>query len=370
MRDALAERLLAQVMGWSPEDVARERPDLQAMADHKYDEYQQFSPGMRFVESLAVWLNNFETKEERRIAYNFIKTHLVFISEAETRLLVSIAYPDIIRPILLKEAASLLSLPEFQVAKIANSTEFSLLRRKSLFLGLSDGARMDYFRRVSGLNNEQVHIDYRIEPKTADDMGLKLRRDVETLTGNPGVASAASFEIVFLLNDFSGSSDTLLRQENGEVKGKIAGAMNSVLGLQRLEPPLVTASGAKVFVVLYTATEMALRNLEERLSSLCSTDWPACEVKTVYPLSEDIRVTPEKAPQFDVILKKYYDPSIMDEHLEKGGPNVIYGYAGCALPLVLSHNTPNNSLYLLWASKPNLQKCALFPRVSRHREEL
>ncbi len=60
MRDALAERLLANVMAWTPEDVARERPVLQALAAIKYDEYQQFSPGMRFVESLALWLAQFE----------------------------------------------------------------------------------------------------------------------------------------------------------------------------------------------------------------------------------------------------------------------------------------------------------------------
>jgi len=283
--------------------------------------------------------------------------------------LVSIAYPDVIRPILLREAASLLSVPEFQVAKIANSTEFNLLRRKSLFLGLSDGARMDYFRRVSGLNNEQVYVEYRIDEKTAEDVSTKLRQDIQALTGSPEVASEASFEIVFLLNDFSGSSDTLLRQEDGEVKGKIARAMNSILDLQRQKPPLVAADRAKVFVILYVATDVALRNLRQRLSSLCSADWPKCEVKVVYTLSDDVRVTPENASSFDATLKKYYDSDIMDPHLEKGGPDVIYGYAGCALPVVLAHNTPNNSVYLLWANKPGLRTCALFPRVSRHRED-
>jgi len=183
MRDALAERLLAQVMGWSPEDVARERPDLQAMATYKYDGYQQFSPGMRFVESLAVWLYNFQKVEERRIAYEFIKKRLVFISEAEVHQLVSIAFPDAIRPILLREAASLLSIPDFKVSKIMNSTEYKLLCRKSLFLGLSDGAHIDNFRRTSGLSNEQVHVDYRIEDKTAQELGIKLRQDVQALTG-------------------------------------------------------------------------------------------------------------------------------------------------------------------------------------------
>ena len=59
MRDALAERLLANVMQWTPADVAEQRPKLQALAAFKYDEYQQFSPGMRFVESLALWLDFF-----------------------------------------------------------------------------------------------------------------------------------------------------------------------------------------------------------------------------------------------------------------------------------------------------------------------
>jgi hypothetical protein len=72
MRDILAERLLARVMEWGIEDVARERPDLQALAAFKYDEYQQFSPGMRFLESLAVWLNQFESREERELAYDFV----------------------------------------------------------------------------------------------------------------------------------------------------------------------------------------------------------------------------------------------------------------------------------------------------------
>jgi len=57
MKDALAEQLLATVLGWKPSDVAKERPVLQAMASLKYDEYEQFSPGLRFLESLALWLN-------------------------------------------------------------------------------------------------------------------------------------------------------------------------------------------------------------------------------------------------------------------------------------------------------------------------
>jgi hypothetical protein len=370
MRDALAERLLAQVMGWSPGDVAIERPVLQAMAAHKYDEYQQFSPGMQFVESLAIWLASFETVEERRIAYNFIKKRLIFISEAEMRHLVTVVYPDVIRPILMSEAASILKVPDFQVAKIAGSTEFKLLCRKSLFLGLSDGARIDYLRRVSILSNEQVYVDYRIEERAAKDLGIKLRRDIQVLTGSSKDAGEASFEMVFLLNDFSGSSDTLLRKENGKPMGKLVRAMDSIVKLQEQEPPLVLREGAKVFVILYIATETALQNLSQRLPELRSASWPPCDVRPVYVLNNDIRVGAESDPEFHEILKKYYDPAIMDSHLKKGGPSVIYGYAGCALPVVLAHNTPNNSVYLLWANAPHLRTRALFPRVSRHKEDV
>jgi len=62
MKDQLAEELLAKVMGWkSPQDFVEHGLPLQVIAAYKYDEYQQFSPGMRFIESLALWLGQFET---------------------------------------------------------------------------------------------------------------------------------------------------------------------------------------------------------------------------------------------------------------------------------------------------------------------
>lgn len=175
---------------------------------------------------------------------------------------------------------------------------------------------------------------------------------------------------MFLLNDFSGSSDTLLREEEGQVKGKIARAMESINILQHREPPLIAPDGAKVYVVLYVATELAIKNLSHRLQTLRLPSWPSCQVTQVYLLNHGVQITSASEPDFDVLLNKYYDPAIMDSHLKKGGKDVIYGYAGCALPVVLAHNTPNNSIYLLWANKPNLGTCALFPRISRHREDL
>src|SRR2546421_10343558 len=105
MRDSVAERLLARVLQWAANDVARERPDLQALATFKYDEYQQYSPGMRFVESLALWLAQFRTEADRQCAYEFVRSHLIFLSEAEIGHLVQISFPDLIRPYLVLRVA-------------------------------------------------------------------------------------------------------------------------------------------------------------------------------------------------------------------------------------------------------------------------
>src|SRR3954454_16110087 len=102
MKEALAKRLLAEVLGWSPEEMSEELPLLQAMAAYKYDDYQQFAPGMRFIESLALWLSQLDSAH-RRCAYRLAKEQLVFCSAAEMNHFVSMAYPDLIRPHLLRK---------------------------------------------------------------------------------------------------------------------------------------------------------------------------------------------------------------------------------------------------------------------------
>ena len=89
-------------------------------------------------------------------------------------------------------------------------------------------------------------------------------------------------------------------------------------------------------------------------------------------IGSEYKVTKENDPEFVEILEKYYDMALEDSITKSGGTNLIFGYAGCGLPLVLNHNCPNNSIYLLWgqtdgsSSKPGLK--ALFPRIARHEE--
>jgi len=66
-------------------------------------------------------------------------------------------------------------------------------------------------------------------------------------------------------------------------------------------------------------------------------------------LDADFPVTAETHPEFAALIEEYYDDAIENEHMKKGGENARYGFGQCGLPLVLDHNTPNNSIALLWA---------------------
>jgi hypothetical protein len=114
MKDALAEQLLARVMGWDAAQVTTELAILQDLARYKYDEYQQFMPGQQFIESLALWLRQFKS-DEPKIDYEFVRKQLTFCSAAEMRHLVSAAFPCEIRPQILQLAAAQAQLPAYKV---------------------------------------------------------------------------------------------------------------------------------------------------------------------------------------------------------------------------------------------------------------
>jgi len=373
MREALAERLLAQVMSWTPEDVANERPLLQAIAALKYDEYQQFAPGMRFVESLALWLRQFNTKEERRTAYKFVKSRLVFFSAAEIAHLVTIAYPDHICPLLIRRAAETIGVPERHVAHIANSKEYRALRRQCLFLGLSDGARIDTFRRSTNpdLSHEQIWQTYEVSPEKGKSILSKLREDLQSILGPNGGADTSLFRMVFLLDDFSGSGRTYLRKEDDgkRLTGKIAKFKDQLQSPPSLSK-LVDLDDIHVGIVLYIATQHAVGHLQSLLKELfeeCAR--VSFDIYVMHLINSEVSLDEERDADFLALAQNYYDSNAEDEHTRKGGTDVRRGFAECGLPVVLSHNTPNNSMFLLWADPDQHRIRGLFPRVSRHRSE-
>lgn len=371
MKKELAETLLAKTMNWSDEQKAAERAFLDSFAGYKYDEYQQFSPGLRFVESLALWLRQFEGGAARNDAYSFVRDSLVFVSTAELNYLVNLAFPTFVRPVLMAAAASDVGAPEaHRVKEIAKLPGYRARLRKTLVLGLSDGARTDQFRRFNPheISHEQVFHAYDISNPKAAAFTKKLKKDLSQIYGSEPKDEDTRFEYVVLLDDFTASGTSYIRREaNGTMDGKIAKIVAELEKLDGLGGAIAT-SDVKVIVIIYVAADQAIDHIEKYLPSLkFSKGTIAFEV--VHKLGAKAKLS---SPKDDAILKlaaedRYFDSSADDEHAEVGGESRRFGYAGCKLPVVLSHNTPNNSIFLLCAEE-EYSVLGLFPRVSRHRK--
>jgi hypothetical protein len=372
VRDALAEKLLAHVLGWGPEEVAQERPVLQALAAFKYDEYQQFSAGGRFIESLTLWLNQFQTPEERRVAYEFVKKKLVFCSAAEMRHLVEIAYPDHVRPILIDRTAVELGLDRNHTARVAARPDFAVRQRQCLFLGLSDGARIDTFRRANGeLNHEQIWQTYELSDQRVRKLLKKLGEHLRQITGREPEPAECQFRTLVLLDDFSASGTSYYAlPASAPAGGKVADLFADLCDTSKPASRLVDLGKLEVVILLYLATEQALGHLREASKATWGRKSVSCTVEAVQILPDDLKLVRGGQGPITRLIEheKYYDHDIHDEHFAKGGTkDARYGYAECGLPLVLHHNTPNNSIALLM-SYENLSFRGLFPRIQRHKE--
>ena len=372
VKDALAEELLARVLHWGPQQVAKERPYLQAMAAYKYDEYQQFSPGMRFVESLARWLAQFPEGDARQRAYDFVKSRLVYCSSREMTHLVECAYPDFIRPILIQQAAQMIGPKGINcryISRIAASPEFRVLQRQTLFLGLSDGSRIDQFRRANlELNQEQIWQTHEIAEPRVNELLKKLAKDVGILCGTEPEES--KFRTLVLLDDFSASGSSYYSfepNEEGQYEGKIAKFQRSLANPSDPLAALVNLGDLRVVIQLYVATEEAVRYLRERSVNVWGNG-VECSVDAVQVIPKAMQLSPDPADPMTDLIEQHYDHSVFTRHFAKGGTNdAKYGYAACGLPVVLHHNTPNNSICLLWSYEDRRVR-GLFPRITRHKE--
>ncbi len=172
----IAEDLLRAVMGDSSDpDFPDQLSILRDLATYKYDDYVQYAPGRQFIAYLAGWLAQFDAGEERRNALRFIQNRLIFVSDNEMRHLVSLMANDLIPSTLQRHLADRLHIPTYRVSKIRSHPEFGHALRKSLFLGMSDGARIDQLRRSStGLSNEQFAVTYELNPIRAKTMRCEL----------------------------------------------------------------------------------------------------------------------------------------------------------------------------------------------------
>jgi len=109
-------------MAWDETTMGPEQSAListmSRLAEYKYNAYQQYAPGRQFVESLALWLGQFNSLD-REVALDFIHSNLIFISDQEMRHLVDLTFRNIVRPILRGKVAKKLDLPLWQTGSVS-----------------------------------------------------------------------------------------------------------------------------------------------------------------------------------------------------------------------------------------------------------
>ena len=349
-------RLFRKIIELESEDPS-ELADILALSVSGYNDYQQFRPGMRFIESLALWLKQF-SENQRSIAYNFIKKRVLYISSQEMEHTVSIVYQDFVLPILLCQVATSTDIPNWKINTLKKSTCFKTLHAKTLFLGLSDGSHIDKFRRSNeSINHEQILRTHEISEERAKKLKKKLQ---ERLKSNDNY-----FENIFLLDDFSASGISYIK-EGDEICGKIATFLNSIEIQKNPLYKLVDKTNLRIYLILYYATETAVLNIKNRIEKVFSSI--KFDVISANVILDKIKL--DESEDFMKLVKEYGYENIIDKHFKQGNVSKQYlGFDGGALPLIIYHNTPNNSLPILHRNDSRTKFKGLFPRISRHNDD-
>lgn len=379
MNQDLALRILGEIMSWTDDRARQEFQWLRLIARLKYDGYRDFQAGMRFIESLVTWLQQFRP-EERETAYGFIRQALVYVGPNEMQRLVEQFYPRVVRERLLRMVSEERGLPTYRVlSDSAAQKAADRLRRQTLFMGLSDGARIDIVRHsnTGTLTNEQLVLATQVDREKWQDLLENLRAELK----DPN----AKFRLVYLIDDFMGTGTSFLRYNVQKKRwtGKLVKFKDSV------ESATSALNGDRIFEADWhlcihhyigsaSAATAVRQRYEQARDALKGEEW-AADVQfsfgTVLSADLPINVAGSRFGKFLQLTQTYYDPIIRTRHTDVGGvPHLGLGYGGCALPLVLDHNTPNNSVALLWAEtdggdRDGVQAPAmrpLFRRRQRH----
>ena len=371
MPNTLALNLIADVMGWDDDQATREYSWLNLMSSVKYDGYSDFRAGLRFLESLVTWLRQFSI-EDRLTAYSFVKDRLVYISDAEMKRLIEMFLPETVTPYLRNVAAKQIGIKPYEVwGDPRGVTAFDLLLRRTLFVGLSDGSRIDILRRSNAgrLVQDQVLPILDIGREKWFDLKNKLRIDID---------KNAYFNNVFLIDDFTASGTTFIRNVGGTWKGKLKKFNDLVLNARNdLGADFPISSDYVLHIHHYISAQQARASLDARVSD-AKYNWTEISFSTVkitegMLLPDNLKMTDYDDKPMLAMCDKYYDDSLyqrLKTHCDQAGQtHMRRGYACCALPLILEHNAPNNSISLLWAETDGTHghiMRPLFRRRDRH----
>jgi hypothetical protein len=374
MNNKMALNLIAEIMGWNESDRSTANDEyawLRLMSSVKYDGYSDFRAGARFVESLATWLKQFDAAD-RPAAYNFVKTRLIYVSPAELQRLIESFLPETVTPTLRAEVAAELGIKPYEAWSTAEGVALFRRRlRRTLFVGLSDGSRIDILRRASpAITQEHIIPMMYVDDEKWRDLHKKLQKEA---------GDGAKFDHVYLVDDFTASGTTFIRQVEGSWTGKLQKFNDIVLRASKeLGSSFPIAKDYALHIHHYVSSHQARQALEERLTE-ANAQWPeksygSYEITEGLLLPKSTKMTGGADAAILDLCDRYYDHALferLEEHCKQAKQtDMKRGYANCALPIIFDHNTPNNSVSLLWAETDG-EKGAhamkpLFHRRDRH----
>ena len=378
MKFDLAKKFLSELMGWDDIEATARFQEMDLMSDIKYDSYDQFMPGIKFVGNFYLWLSQFKEPEERKLMYEFVSKYIIYINSTQISHLIDLLYNTKVIPLIRSKVVEDFhqqgkSVNKYNFRHLDNSSEFKSHKRKTLFIGLSDGSHIDIIRRNSYLDNDQVLTNYYPDDNKIKDLAdeLAASKDLEH-------DATKKFESIVLIDDFTASGSSFIRKkEDGSFGGKLPTFFKVVNGNPTFKA--LFTDDFEIHLYFLIATKNALAHISGLLDEYVKqNNGMKVKVDCVQTLEEDAKFTSrqeqEAKKMLAIISKERYinEPALTKAYKDSykaGDKRYHLGYRQCALTVVLNHNTPNNSLPIIWQPKRDEEDAPLYPlfyRITRH----
>ena len=184
-------------------------------------------------------------------------------------------------------------------------------------------------------------------------------------------------EIRAKIDDFTASGSSFIRIDNDKFDGKLTRFFDAIRGNDIIKSLFVKKYEIHLYFLI--ATKGALFYIEELLGQYMKK-YPDFKIKVgcVQLLDDDAKFTNHTEPDAKAIMEIISDPSYINEQAftkaylksyQEGDKRYYLGYKQCALTVVLNHNTPNNSMPIIWQPKRVEKNKLLYPlfyRITRH----
>ncbi len=322
--------------------------DLDFMAQYKYNSYEVYTPVKRFLPCLLEWLSQFQTPAEKETALEIVGK-LVFLSRRELLELSDVTFQKILYRIL-NEIVAIHHLRPFDYSNAYRRLN-EFVKKQCVFVAMSDGAQIDYFRRhASGvIENDRVLTYYKLDREE--------------------IAKLSKAKYAFLIDDMCASGTTFLgkQKNNGPIMdGQLFRFLTS-WGRQ--------VKFKAIFYCPYVITEKAhnrITNVSKsrriHISGVPKFDFDVISgmsIPSTYSILEGNNelFTERQRRRVISLCRKYYDKRVENDATRKGG-GCKYGFGKVGIFLVRYNNTPNNTPSVIWFSGGTRR--SLFRRLVRH----